>query len=156
MQLPSSASPLFRGMWAPRACSVTIECQMGRSRSLGQKLHGRGLNRRLTKGASTSHFFSFTTAIDQGMTSVNQLQYLDPGIENNRDVLNLSTNISKPNCNLSKSVPTSRNQPQHLEPSTNISKPTSGDVSKPTNGDTQTMTQHLDYLLPCLSQELYR
>ena len=104
-----------------------------KGRGLGQKLHRRGLNKWLTKDACTSHFFSFqTTAIDQGMTSVNQPQCFDPSI---------NVPISKPNCDLSKPAPTSQNQP---EPSANISKPTSDNVSKPTNGDARTQRQHLE------------
>jgi hypothetical protein len=51
-----------------------------------------------------------------------------------------SANISKPNCNLSKPALTSQNQ---TEPSANIPKPTSDNVSKPTNRDARTQRQHL-------------
>ena len=97
---------------------------MGRSRGLGQKLHGRGLNRKLTKGASTSHFFSFTTAIDQGMTSVNQPQCLDPGIENNRDVLISAPTSQNPTA-------TFRNRRQHLEINPNVSNPVPTSQNQP-------------------------
>jgi hypothetical protein len=82
----------------------------------GRNYTGGGLNRRLTKGASTSHFFSFTTAIDQGMTSVNQPRCLDLGIENNRDVLISAPTSQNPTA-------TFRNQRQHLEINPNVSNP---------------------------------
>ena len=128
---------------------MTIECQMGRrSRGPGQKLHRRGLNRRLTKGASTYHFFSFITAIDQGMTSVNQPRCLDPGINvfkptvtswsqrqhlkpQPRPLATTATFRTQPDVSNPVPMPrnqpaaTSRNQPIHVELSTNILKSTS-------------------------------
>jgi hypothetical protein len=92
-------------------------------------------------------FFSFATAIDRGMASVNQPRCLDPGIENNHDVLISAQTSQNPTAtfrnqhqhlevspNISNLVPTSRNQPAAtsqnqpmgaLKPSDNISKPTS-------------------------------
>jgi hypothetical protein len=65
------------------------------------------------------------------MASVNQPRCLNPGIENNHDVLISAQTSQNPTA-------TFRNQHQHLEPSANISKSTSGDISKPTNGGAQT------------------
>jgi hypothetical protein len=64
--------------------------------------------------ASTSHFFSFATAIDEGMTSVNILKATvmsQSASQKQLQRLDLSTNISKPNCDLSKPAPTLQNQP---------------------------------------------
>ena len=121
--LESATPPDTRNSQIPDALA-TIECQMGRSRGLGHKLHGKGLNRRLTKGASTSHFFSFTTAIDQGMTSVNQPQCLNLGIENNHDVLISAPTSQNPTV-------TFRNQRQHLEINSNVSNPVPTSQNQP-------------------------
>jgi len=85
-----------------------------------------------SQGASTSHFFSFATAIDKGMTSINQPRCLNPGINVFKPTVmswsqpSRSANIANPNCDLSKPPPTFRTQPRRLEPSANVSKPTSG------------------------------
>ena len=69
-----------------------------------------------SQGASTSHFFSFATAIDERMTSVNQPQCLNPGIKTNRDVLIAAPTSQNPTA-------TSRNQRQHFELNPDILNP---------------------------------